>query len=95
MMNKRRNVPLELTPEDFRKLGHQLIDRIAEHFANIATTPLTKGESPGKIREILGKESFPENGMNPEKLLKETVELIFQHSLFNGQIGRASCRERV
>ena len=96
-MENHRNVPLELTPEDFRKLGHQLIDRIAEHFQQLPSSLLTKGSSPGKIRNLLGKESLPANGTNPEKLLKETAELLFQHSLFNGhpqfygyiKIGRA------
>jgi len=79
-----RNVPLEMTPDEFRKVGHQLIDRIAEFIAVLPQRPVTLGEPVQSIRSALGNTPMPNKGTIPDQLLKETTDLMFDHSLFNG-----------
>ena len=79
-----RNVPLEMSPEEFRNVGHQVIDRIAELLATLSQRPVTLGESAKTIRATLGNEQMPQKGSSPDHLFEETTDLIFDHSLFNG-----------
>ncbi|MBS0000487.1 MAG: aminotransferase class V-fold PLP-dependent enzyme [Cyclobacteriaceae bacterium] len=80
-----RTIPIDLTQDEFKKLGHQLIDRISELLYGIAEHPVTSGESPEKIQELLETgRNLPEEGMDPEALLNHACQLLFNHSLFNG-----------
>ena len=80
-----RNAPLEISPDRFRALGHQLVDRIADLLASIPSRPVTRDESPSSIRDALGLNGpLPEEGSDPEALLDAASRLIPDHSLFNG-----------
>ena len=79
-----RIAPLEMTPSEFRKLGYQLIERIAEFLCTLPDRPVTPNESPQVIREALGTGSLPEEGAEARSLLDEATNLLFDHSTFNG-----------
>ncbi len=49
----KRVSPLAMSSEEFRSLGHQLVDRIASFFDSIPQRPVTPGESPSVVREAL------------------------------------------
>lgn len=44
-----REAPLEIHADDFRKLGHQLVDDIAEFLDGLPQRPVTVDESPQAI----------------------------------------------
>ena len=78
-------VPLAMDPEEFRRLGHALVDRIAEHLEGLPGKPVSPGESPEVIRAVLGGDrALPREGARPGPLLEEATELLLEHSLFNG-----------
>jgi len=79
-----RDAPLEIHGDEFRKLGHQLVDDIAEFLDGLPRRPVTTGEPPHTIRKLLGSDSLPLSGSPPDALLRETAKLLFDHSLFNG-----------
>ena len=79
-----RVTPLEVAPDEFRRLGHDLVDRIADFYGTVRDRPLTPGETPADIRTLLGRSSLPATGAAPAALLAETAPLLFDHSLFNG-----------
>ncbi|MFN8490688.1 MAG: aminotransferase class V-fold PLP-dependent enzyme [Caldilineaceae bacterium] len=79
-----REAPLAMRSDSFRKLGHQLVDEIAEFLAGLPQRPVTVDESPKAIRHLLGPDHLPERGASASGLLAETTDLIFDHSLFNG-----------
>jgi glutamate/tyrosine decarboxylase-like PLP-dependent enzyme len=79
-----RVTPLELPPDEFRRLGHDLVDRIADFLGTLRGRPLTPGETPAEIRALLGRKPLPARGTAPAALLAETTPLLFDHSLFNG-----------
>ncbi len=79
-----RIAPLEMSPSEFRKVGYQLVERIAEFLCTLPDRPVTPNESPRVIREVLGSGSLPEQGDEARNLLEEAADLLFDHSTFNG-----------
>ncbi|HSM26429.1 MAG TPA: aminotransferase class V-fold PLP-dependent enzyme [Anaerolineaceae bacterium] len=80
-LNK-REAPLEMHADEFRKVGYQLVDQIAEFLDGLPQRPVTTVESPQKIRELLGTDQLPEQGSPAGDLLNEVTDLLFNHSLF-------------
>lgn len=81
---ERREAPLDMDPETFRRLGHRLVDRMAELIAALPDRPVTTALRPAQVRELLGGDRLPERGADPEALLDRTAALLAEHSLFNG-----------
>jgi aromatic-L-amino-acid/L-tryptophan decarboxylase len=79
-----RVTPLEITPDEFRRLGHDLVDRIAELLATIRDRAVTSGETPAEVRALLGRTPLPTGGAEPGQLLEEATRLLLEHSLYNG-----------
>lgn len=71
--------------EEFRRVGHQLVDAIAAGLSAIPGGPVTTGESPLEIQAALSSSaSLPDDGADAAALLAEAGTLLFGHSLFNG-----------
>src|SRR5215467_7658559 len=82
---RRRDAPLEIDGATFRKLGHRLVDQVAEFLESMPHGPVNHDESPSSVRDALDLIGpLPELGMDPGPLLGQTAELLFAHSLFNG-----------
>jgi glutamate/tyrosine decarboxylase-like PLP-dependent enzyme len=80
-----RKSPIQLSPESFKKLGHQLVDQISELLFSISDYPVTPGESPEEIRKFLKSgDKLSEEGTDPDTLLNRASRLLMEHSLFNG-----------
>jgi glutamate/tyrosine decarboxylase-like PLP-dependent enzyme len=75
---------MAMSPDEFRTLGHEVIDRLAGAMAAIPAGPVTPDEAPAAIRAALDLEApLPEGGTDPGSLLRDTVAQLFAHSLFN------------
>jgi glutamate/tyrosine decarboxylase-like PLP-dependent enzyme len=82
---RRRTAPLELSPEDFRAAGHELVDLVAGFLASLPAKPVAPGETVETVRAALGAgRPLPEHGEDPAAALREAAELLFEHSTFNG-----------
>ena len=80
-----RAAALDMTSDEFRSLGHDLVNRIADFLASVRTHPVTRAESPEQVRAALGATRvLPEVGQDPGTLLRDAADLLFEHSLFNG-----------
>ena len=76
---------LDMAPDEFRALGHRLVDRIAEHMARMPDGPVTPDEAGTVVREALRAErGLPDAGTEADGLLETAADLLFDHSLFNG-----------
>jgi len=82
-MTIHRETPIEINKNDFKKIAYQLIDDMADFIDTINEKPVTKGESPLELQEILGNSALPEKGTSAASLLVKTSELLTDHSLFN------------
>src|SRR6266536_4119535 len=76
--------PLEMSPEEFRRTGRELVDRIADFLGSLPGRPVTPGETPAEVRALLGRRPLPASGSEPGRLLQETASLLLDHSLFSG-----------
>ena len=83
-MTNDRQTPIEISKEEFRKVGHKLVDDIAEFMDSIRSRPVTSGESPIELQRILGNSPLPEIGTSTEQLFSRAADLLFNHSLLNG-----------
>lgn len=83
-MANNRSAPIGMGKEEFKAIGHQLIDSIAEFIDTIHERPVTTGESPKQIQNILSRRSLPEKGSSAATLLSTAADLLFNHSLLNG-----------
>lgn len=81
---KSRDVPLEMTADEFRAAGHALIDRIADLLAGIRTRPVTSPADVQEVRDAVGRGPMPSTGTPAPRLLDEAADILFRHSLFNG-----------
>jgi glutamate/tyrosine decarboxylase-like PLP-dependent enzyme len=80
-----RSAPLDITDAQFRSLGHDLVERIADLLASIRTRPVSPSESLQAVRDALrATDDIPEAGMDPGALLQRATDLLLDHSLFNG-----------
>jgi len=81
-----REKPAELSPEEFRALGHDLVDRIAEFLRGLRERPVAPDTTPAQIRSLIGGggNGVPERGEDPQAILRNAAELMFDHSTFNG-----------
>lgn len=83
-MIKPRETPIQIPKAEFKKMGYQMVDAIAELLDSMEDRLVTTGESPEEIQKILGTEPLPVNGSNPSALLSRVTDILIQHSLFNG-----------
>jgi glutamate/tyrosine decarboxylase-like PLP-dependent enzyme len=76
--------PVEISKEEFRRVGYQLVDSISEFIDEIDKKRITTGESPEEIAEIAYRSNLPEEGSSPEEILEKMSEFLLNHSLLNG-----------
>jgi len=82
---RNRVAPLAMSSQEFRVLGTQLIDRIANFLDSLPDRRVTPAESPAVVRQVLAAErTLPKQGASAEMLLNHAADLLFEHSLFNG-----------
>lgn len=79
-----RTAPLAMDGLEFRRLGYQAVDAMADLLDSIPERPVAPGLTPKEVRAILGDLSLPAQGTAPGALLQEATELLADHSTFNG-----------
>ncbi|MCO7505860.1 DOPA decarboxylase [Pseudomonas sp. 2] len=78
-----------MSPEEFRQQGHQLIDRIADYRANVASRPVMAQVEPGYLKNAL-PQAAPQQGEPFEQILADVDQLVmpglshWQHPDFFG-----------
>src|SRR2546423_2013338 len=64
-----------MSPEEFRRHGHEVIDWIADYYSRIESFPVLSRVKPGQIRESLPSNT-PAKGEAFADLLKDVEKLI-------------------
>src|SRR6266404_8092190 len=83
-MSNPRATPIEIGKEEFRAAGYQLVDRIASFIDTIREKPVTTGESPKQLQQLIGTGPLPQHGAPAEAILSRATDLVLDHSLLNG-----------
>ena len=83
-MSDKRESPIEMSGDEFKKIGYQLIDTISHFIATIDEKPVTTGETPKQIQSMLGSDALPEHGASVSELFSRASDLLLNHSLLNG-----------
>src|ERR1039458_3000996 len=78
-----------MTPEEFRRMGHEMIDRIADYRAGVAARPVMARTAPGEIKAALPADP-PEEAEAFEAILADVDRIVmpglshWQHPRFFG-----------
>ena len=79
-----RQAYADLAPDEFRALGHELVDQIAALLGDLRDRRVAPDCSPAQVRASIGGGGLPEQGAAPREILRAAVDLLFAHSTFNG-----------
>ncbi|MFL5524144.1 MAG: pyridoxal phosphate-dependent decarboxylase family protein, partial [Gemmatimonadaceae bacterium] len=80
----RRDAPADMPPEQFRELGHALVDSIADFYSHIPTAPTASPLLPDAMRKVVGTRKLPEKGADIGPVLEDFSKTFFRHSTHNG-----------
>lgn len=73
-----RAAALAMAPEQFRLLGHALVDRIATELQALRERPVAQGAATlAQVRERVGERGLPSRGEDAGAVLEEAAELLF------------------
>jgi glutamate/tyrosine decarboxylase-like PLP-dependent enzyme len=76
---------MDLSPDDFKAIGHRLVDAIADGLSGVPNGPVMRDETPAELRALIGADqALPAEGTPAAALVDEATSLLFKHSLFNG-----------
>ena len=75
---------IDIPTDEFRAMGHRLVDDIAALLDAIRKKPVAPGKKPSEVRALLGQASLPETGEDPGLILEDATRLLFRNSTFNG-----------
>ena len=78
--------PLEMSADEFRSLGHRLVDDLAGFLESIPSRPVTPAVSPESLQALLrelGLQNLPQQGASADQLLREATRLLFDNSLLS------------
>ena len=82
----RRDVPLHIAPDDFRAIGHALVDEIAALLESMPERRVAPpNQRPDDVVALLDANApLPEHGADPAAILGETAAVLMDRSLYNG-----------
>jgi glutamate/tyrosine decarboxylase-like PLP-dependent enzyme len=76
-----RNAPINIDREQFRAIGHELVDTLADLLADVGELPVAREQEPADINALLPRQ-LPEQGSDPGMLLRETARILIDRSTF-------------
>lgn len=74
---------IDLSSEDFRRLGYRAVDVLADHFAALHRTQCRTPVS-ADLQRTLMHEPLPQAGTSPDALLEYLESMVFTHPMGNG-----------
>jgi glutamate/tyrosine decarboxylase-like PLP-dependent enzyme len=72
-----------LDPDEFRRLGHTVVDLVAAHLAEMRERPVFRPMTP-PARQVLLDEPLPEAGRSPDAIVETLRRDVLPHPMGNG-----------
>jgi aromatic-L-amino-acid/L-tryptophan decarboxylase len=82
-----RQSPLSLDPEEFRAIGHALVDDLAALFEALESPselPVATGASAAELQAALGDRPLPEHGSPPAEIVADARDLLLAYATHIG-----------
>jgi glutamate/tyrosine decarboxylase-like PLP-dependent enzyme len=79
-------MPDAMDPSEFRRIGHQLIDTLADYLATVEERPLFPDVTPAQLRHMFA-EPLPAEPLSPEELIAELDEKLLPYCTHVGHPG--------
>ena len=79
-------MPIDLSPEEFRKLGYRVVDILTENLTQVVKGP-TRRPLSDEHRENLVNQALPETPQNPEDLIQRFAEDVLPYPMGNASPG--------
>lgn len=77
--------PAELTPDEFRAIGHELVDRVADFLGTLRDRPVAPNAMPRDMRAIMGtSDAAPARGADAALVARHAATLLLDNSTLNG-----------
>ncbi|MBT5876320.1 MAG: decarboxylase, partial [Candidatus Latescibacteria bacterium] len=80
MTNSSHRSNLQLSPQDMRDLGHEVVELLVSHFESLPDQPVSNTASRPQM-EALFRETPPEDGMPWAQVLKRVKDDVFSHMM--------------
>jgi aromatic-L-amino-acid/L-tryptophan decarboxylase len=77
------SAPLAMDPEQFRRLGHQAVDLVADYLGQLPSRAVFAPMSPGERKTLL-EAALPESGADATELLEQCRTQVLTHPMGNG-----------
>ena len=79
-----RTAPIAMTPDEFRSLGHGLVDALSDFLGELPARKVSPGQTPAAVRAALGSTAtLPRDGTSPDLLLTETLTMLAASQTLN------------
>ncbi len=74
-----------MSAEEFRRIGHALVDDVAGFLASVPDRPVTPSDAPDAVQQLIGAAAtLPDDGEDALAVVRSAATLLFDHSLLNG-----------
>ena len=83
-MIEKKEFMIDLEPEEFRRLGHELVDELTNFLHNIDELPVAPNANPRKIKDLIKDRKFTKNGLDAKNLTTLLVTLLSKNTCLNG-----------
>ncbi|MFL5484987.1 MAG: pyridoxal phosphate-dependent decarboxylase family protein [Gemmatimonadaceae bacterium] len=80
----KRSAPSDMASEEFREIGHALVDSVADFLARLPDAPTASRLLPDAMRAKLGTRRLPERGTDIAPVLEKFSKTFFEQSTHNG-----------
>lgn len=78
-----KNIDLDLSPQEFRKLGYLVIDMIADYYSEVRDAPVFPPHISAEVEKVFD-EPLPERGQEPEEILNEWQSKVLPNTTHLG-----------
>ena len=80
-----RHAPLDISPDEFRAIGHDLVERVADLLGSMRARKVTSGVGVSDVRQLINASApLPARGADAAGIVSRAADVLMAHSLYNG-----------